>query len=440
MTIRFQRLGAIAACACATTLLAQSYENGPVITHPNVGLGGSDLSLLQYYRTGQVVFGWGNQQQNLNRLADDVNLPDDTPLKSLQFYQFFQAPSPVAKPFDLLTARVWDGDPRLAGSKVLNVFSAFPEQTPTTIFRSIDTQPFVDSQRLWLLKLPIENGPILQAGKTYWIEWQPSVVPLITTGAFVPPTTRTRAKSLVRGSAALQKAGFQPWAPIVDQVPQDLPFYINRGPWLIQPVEQWPAELPPDQPFSFDLTIEPLSDMLSATPRLCFREADATPFSCIDLVPLGGTRWRATLPAFSCQDSPSLYIEAVGSEDGVIFFPVDGTANPIRVRIANPREILIAASFDTGLPSGWSSSGLWTTTAAQTCAPAPSCQGSGYAYYGIPAQCNYNNGTTNKGSLFSQVFTVPPDGACLTFCYRYQGEGGRFYDEALGPGEWANDL
>lgn len=85
----------------------------------------------------------------------------------------------------------------------------------------------------------------------------------------------------------------------------------------------------------------------------------------------------------------------------------------------------LVENFDNQ-PDNWTRSGLWyLATPQSSCVNAasfPNCY-----HYARQDTCTYNTGATNKGSLISPEFVVPPLGE-LTFMSREQTEGTTYWD------------
>ena len=146
---------------------------------------------------------------------------------------------------------------------------------------------------------------------------------------------------------------------------------------------------------------------------------------------LGGEQYEVTLPGFDCGDDVRYYFEARGDGGTILSDPEDAPTDqhPIIVGTVTD-EIILTESFDTGYPSDWSTSGLWTMTFF--CAPANECDEPPYAYFGNAANCNYNeNNDPVSGSVMTPVISVAgTEGSIiLSFCNALQTEfvdGGGF--------------
>jgi len=88
------------------------------------------------------------------------------------------------------------------------------------------------------------------------------------------------------------------------------------------------------------------------------------------------------------------------------------------------QETLMSASFESGLPVGWTATGLWHT--ANVCGPAGPCDGTNWAYFGQNVGCNFSTGATVSGVLTAPAVTIPAEAtlATLSYCSAYGGESG----------------
>ncbi len=87
--------------------------------------------------------------------------------------------------------------------------------------------------------------------------------------------------------------------------------------------------------------------------------------------------------------------------------------------------LLLDEDFESGaFPAGWSATGLWHVTTQ--CAVHPVCDGAGWAYYGLDAQCDFDTGAVNAGALTSPTIHLPATAsrAVLRYCSVYEGERG----------------
>jgi hypothetical protein len=194
-----------------------------------------------------------------------------------------------------------------------------------------------------------------------------------------------------------------------------------------------PELLPPGIPASFEVTIDPGNEAIVPGTELLHHRFDGGGFVSTPLVSLGGGQYEAVLPAALCADSPEFYVSAEGSSSGIKTAPPGAPGDVFAADVGTlaPSTIL-EQRFETGLPAGWSASGLWHVTDA--CVVAPPCDGHAWAYYGLGASCTYDNGAHNSGVLASPAIALPavPAGGAVTlsYCSTCQTENEPGYDIA----------
>lgn len=74
--------------------------------------------------------------------------------------------------------------------------------------------------------------------------------------------------------------------------------------------------------------------------------------------------------------------------------------------------LILDVDFESGLPPGWTTTGIFSVTSA--CAINPVCDGSMWAYAGSNSTCRY--GDNQVGQLISAPIAVPATAAELSFC------------------------
>jgi parallel beta-helix repeat protein len=88
-------------------------------------------------------------------------------------------------------------------------------------------------------------------------------------------------------------------------------------------------------------------------------------------------------------------------------------------------EVVLAADFESGqLPVGWIANGLWNVTT--TCVSGVPCDGTHWAYFGLPGLCDFDTGTAVAGSLTAPKLVIPQPAnrARLRYCSNYDGDRG----------------
>ncbi len=197
--------------------------------------------------------------------------------------------------------------------------------------------------------------------------------------------------------------------------------------FVVDPV---PALVAPGVPQSFKTQISVGPDTLVVgSEKLFYRTTNSGPFTQLPLQLVSTGIYNANLPAFDCGDSPEFYVQAEGASSGIKTSPFGAPGNTLKYAIGTVQTTqILNEGFNSGLPSGWSATGLWNITSS--CNSGSSCNGGSFAYYGISGSCTFNNGGTNNGSLKAPAVDLLATGGKLEFCYRYDGEGGSPYDRA----------
>jgi len=193
-------------------------DNGPFVTHPGGGPGGSDYSMLE---SPDVNYGFGNQQNIPNYVADDFTVPSTWGVDSLVFFGY-QTGSSTTSTFTGLYVAIWDGEPGVTGSTVIwgdmttNILTA---SRWSNCYRGND---LVGTTRPIMRLVAVPTGLSLPAGE-YWIEW--AATGSLSSGPWAPPITIPGQFDTGNALQFTTTAGA--WAPIVDGTnPKGLPFMI----------------------------------------------------------------------------------------------------------------------------------------------------------------------------------------------------------------------
>ncbi|MEX2219352.1 MAG: S8 family serine peptidase [Phycisphaerales bacterium] len=191
-------------------------------------------------------------------------------------------------------------------------------------------------------------------------------------------------------------------------------------PPLIVSASGIPALVAPGDPYSVNVTVTPGSqNVVAGSPTAWHRSTISGTFIPTPLVSLGGTAYRADFPAALCAHTPQFYFTAQGDQGATAAAPGNAPASSFSTAIGTiTTSTLFTESFESGLPAGWSVTGLWNISGS--CPPGGSCDGPTWAYYGQPAVCTYATGTTaNSGDLTSAPIALPtlPPGGSITLSY-----------------------
>lgn len=144
------------------------YNNGPMITNPGAGPGGSDVSLTQPPGT---LIGAGAQQTVPNRVAEDFTVTGSGwDIDTITFYSY-QTGSTTTPTFTGVTVRIWDGVPGAGGSNVVwgdDTTNVFGSATWTGIYRAGSTTPTDTTRPVMAV---VANTPVSLPPGTYWMDY-----------------------------------------------------------------------------------------------------------------------------------------------------------------------------------------------------------------------------------------------------------------------------
>lgn len=194
-----------------------------------------------------------------------------------------------------------------------------------------------------------------------------------------------------------------------------------------------PSLLDPGVQTTFPVVIVPGQEDVVPGTEFLFYRIDGGAFQQVALTNLGGDTYEATLPPVSCDSTIDFYLQAEGDGGTIRTLPANA---PSSFYTAIVGEFVTVESytenFNTGLPSGWSASGLWNVT--DDCSVAGDCPDNVWAYYGQTGSCDFDTGSANEGELLSAPIAIPdvPQGGQIlaSFCYNLDGESLSSYDIA----------
>ncbi len=185
-----------------------------------------------------------------------------------------------------------------------------------------------------------------------------------------------------------------------------------------------PASLPtmvePGRQTSVEVSITGVGQTITpASPTLHYRTSPG-PFQTAALSPLGDGKFRGSLPPAPCGGEIEYYFSAAGSITGVETSPSGAPGSTYSAVTGTvDSTTLLSANFESGLPAGWSTTGLWHVTTS--CAQSPACDGIRWAYFGLDGACDYDNGPGRVfGSLTAPLLALPSinpgEKLTLSFC------------------------
>ena len=153
--------------------------------------------------------------------------------------------------------------------------------------------------------------------------------------------------------------------------------------------------------------------------------------SILDSTHQGKNQYEVTLPSFLCDDTVEYYFKAQGDGGSVVYSPFNAPTTKYDLIVGSlVDEIIMQEGFSDGIPSGWSTSGLWGTSTS--CMPSGDCDGGAAAYFGITDSCTYDNGGAVTGSLMTPDISLAGYAGDLvvSFCSALETENLSGYDKA----------
>jgi carboxypeptidase A2 len=275
-------------------------------------------------------------------------------------------------------------------------------------------------QVLYMVSGSMQDWTTTQGAYGYTIELRPAT----SNPGFQLPPEQIVPTCEENVQAALVMAEFVAQG-VVFSFPDDLPGIVDAGGNTTTTVQAAPVSSGP-------------LDHSSA--ELHYRIGSSGSFTSVPMTWLGGDQYEATFPPTPCGSTIEYYFE-IDSQSGTSYqSPLGAPSNVYTATSANIVVVeLLSEDFASGLPSGWSATGLWNVTSA--CPVSGQCEPQ-WAYYGQTSGCNYDAGT-NSGILTSPLISIPAlnDGetAELRFCYNLETEDNASYDKAelsIASGPW----
>ncbi|GAB4295401.1 MAG: hypothetical protein Kow0068_20030 [Marinilabiliales bacterium] len=218
---------------------AYLYSNGPIVTNPGGGPGGSDYSLLEAPNNS---FGFGHSISSHYMIADDVIINATSwTIDSIGFYAY-QTGSDTNSTITEYQVMIFDGNPSSPSSSVVwgdTITNILSSTSWSGIYRGSDT---TNSDRPVMLSYVNTSGLVLSGGE-YWIAWR--CAGSLTSGPWAPPIT-------IPGQTATGNAmqwDNTSWAPVVDADPQGFPFEI------------YGTEVPASCPFPTNIIAQNVTDV-----------------------------------------------------------------------------------------------------------------------------------------------------------------------------------
>ncbi len=200
------------------------YDNGPFITQPGAGSGGSDYSTLQFGSLGMSLISTSIQILDGNSIADDFTVDDTWTVSTITFFAMISNPN-TSSPIIDFRFQIWDGDPTNGGSVIygdLNTNKLISTEWSNG-WRTIDFD--LSESRPIMNVVADASGLVLTPG-TYWIEFSGELDGPLTEGPWCSPITIL--DETTTGNALSNSNG--EWSPVIDlgaMTPQGFPFIIE---------------------------------------------------------------------------------------------------------------------------------------------------------------------------------------------------------------------
>ncbi len=191
--------------------------------------------------------------------------------------------------------------------------------------------------------------------------------------------------------------------------------------------------VPAGSPIDVDLEIVPgTQQVVPGSPTVHYRYA-AGSFTSLPLVNTGGNNWEASLPAPDCGNEPEYYFTAQGNAGANLSLPENAPTELFALGVGTiNQQVNAITGFESGLPAGWSATGLWNVS-TNTCGAGAACEGTSVARYSN-ANCTYNTGAANSGNLTSGLVLLPSvapgESLTLEYCSALVTENNPSYDHA----------
>ncbi|MBL7111382.1 MAG: T9SS type A sorting domain-containing protein [Bacteroidales bacterium] len=236
------------------------WDNGPFVTHPGGGPGGSDYSQLE--NPPNTTLGFGVQVSANNRLADDFDVPPSGwDIDSIIVFAY-QTGSTTTSTITAVNMRIWDGEPGTAGATVIWGDETTNIMTDTYWSNCYRGSDLMATNRPIMRNACTTTGLSLSEG-TYWADWQ--IDGTGSSGPWGPPITIPGQYET--GNAVQYTSSSGNWNPAQDGgsgFQQGMPFEIWGPPPPAPQIDWNPLEfivaLQIDETYVEILTIYNLGD------------------------------------------------------------------------------------------------------------------------------------------------------------------------------------
>ncbi|GMU43639.1 MAG: hypothetical protein AMXMBFR25_16250 [Lysobacterales bacterium] len=195
-----------------------------LVTNPGAGAGGADVSRAQDTSLAMTLFGFGAQQVNSNRVADDFVVPaGGYTINTVTVYSY-QTNSTTTPTHNGMTFRIWNGVPGAMGSTVVfgdTTTNRFTSAAFANIFRTLESTGNASTNRPIMAVSASGLNINLPAG-TYWLDF--SLSGSLASGPWAPPITIVGQTTTGNGLQSLAGGAFD---PVTDVGPQGFPITLE---------------------------------------------------------------------------------------------------------------------------------------------------------------------------------------------------------------------
>ncbi len=135
--------------------------------------------------------------------------------------------------------------------------------------------------------------------------------------------------------------------------------------------------------------------LVSGSPRLYYRAGHSGAYTFVPMLKVG-QNYQAGLPAFSCEDTPQFYVQAQGTQTGVVTDPAQGGTVPFNLVVGTPVTV---ADFNFQTTTGWTvattaTDGQWEAGVPVVCGSVANNRGAPTADYDGSGSCFLTDNST----------------------------------------------
>ena len=207
------------------------WDNGPLVTEPGGGSGGTDYSALQDASLGMGTYGFGGSLSSGYSICDDFDVTGTWTINSITFYAYQTGSGPPST-LNHVAAQVWDGDPTSGGTVIWGDLTTniMLSTEWTNIWRVLESSP---GENRPIMQIVADFGGLSLSDGTYWVEY--NVDGTGSSGPWLPPITILGQTTT--GNAYQNVGGT--YQATEDVGPQGFPFLVEgtTGPGLDPPTD-----------------------------------------------------------------------------------------------------------------------------------------------------------------------------------------------------------